>query len=61
VAPIPSHPLSGLVDQWFEMLETLISAQRSWMQAALQSPTVATPMSQRLVGQTANEQASTPA
>lgn len=62
MAQTPPNPLSHVVDQWFEALETLLSAQRSWIKAAVESPAAGMiPMSQRLTAQTANERSSTSA
>jgi hypothetical protein len=47
-------PFAAIVDQWFDVVETLLSAQREWVKASLDSPLPPYPIFPPMA-QTANE------
>ena len=50
-------PFAAIVDQWFDVVETMLSAQREWLRASLDSPLPLYPIIPPMVpaGQNADE------
>jgi len=57
-----ADPFAHIVDRWFDAVETLLTAQRSWLKASLDSPLVPLyPIIPPMVQPTTNDRVATSA